>query len=467
MPTRVLTTALAACALPLAMLPPSEATAAAPDNPGQPAYLIAGYKPHTPQATSDQAVKDTLKSTRLSASLAFDRRLATGAVRFSLDQDTSAPSPDDLASKLAGDPDVAYAEPDPVFHPAAEPDDPRYPEQWDLWDDKAGMNVPPAWQYATGKGVNVAVIDTGYVTHSDLDNQITPGYDFISHPGNARDGNGRDPNYHDPGSWAEPGYCGPGTPAHDSVWHGTHVAGTIAAQSNNANGVTSTAYDATVQPLRALGACGGAASDIAEAVIWAAGGTITGTPDNEDPAEVINLSLGNKVPCDTTTQQAIDYATDHGTTVVVSAGNDNANADDYSPASCQNVITVAANDRTRHRAPYSNYGPAVEITAPGGSTDTREQDAILSTYNTGTTDPAQENYLFAQGTSMAAPHISALAALIRQLRPQYTPAQTTHAITSNAAGPITGCGNNCGAGLADAGATLRALTTAASTPTDH
>ncbi len=197
-------------------------------------------------------------------------------------------------------------------------------------------------------------------------------------------------------------------------------------------------------------------SDTAEAIIWAAGGSVPGVPDNETPAEVINLSLGEKAPCSATYQRAIDSAVGHGTTVVVAAGNANENAAAYAPANCDHVITVAAGDRNGHRARYSNWGRTVDITAPGGSGNGTVQDDILSTYNSGRTDPDRESYAWLKGTSMAAPHVSALAALLLQLRPSLTPAQVQRVITGTAR-PIAGCGQNCGAGLADAGAAVRAL----------
>ncbi|MDN3261209.1 S8 family peptidase [Streptomyces sp. CSDS2] len=464
----VLAAALAALTVPMALSPHAAAqpsAAVGSQHPPRTERLIVGFAPGSPKARSDQAVRDALKSRKTGTALTFVRRLATGAVLLKVAQRTTGDHPKPLAAvaeQVKSEPDAAYAEPDSRVRPmaAVTPNDPFYRFQWDLWDEAAGMNVPPAWELATGKGVPVAVIDTGYVTHSDLQPGIIPGYDFITDPDRARDGNGRDPNYHDPGSWTEPGQCEPGSPGSETYWHGTHVAGTVAARTGNGVGVASTAHDAGVQPVRVLGACGGEKSDTIEAIVWAAGGTVPGVPANKTPAKVINLSLGEKAPCSDTYQQAIDSAVRRGTTVVVAAGNDNANADDYTPANCDRVITVAAGDRQGNRASYSNWGPRVDITAPGGSQGTVNEDRILSTYNFGTTDPADESYAYLQGTSMAAPHISALAALLLQLRPRLTPAQVERVIKATAR-PITSCGDNCGAGLADAGAAVRSLTAAA------
>ncbi|BCM65209.1 MULTISPECIES: S8 family serine peptidase [Streptomyces] len=454
----MLAAAVAALTVSGLLAPTVRAAPAAPE-PSRPPHaqrLIVGYKSASPKARSDQAVKDALRRKTDGTALSFERRLATGAVLLRLREQTTAASLSAVTEELKGDPDVSYAEPDSVLQAAADPDDPAYRLQWDLWDGTAGMNVPPAWNRATGRGVTVAVIDTGYVTHTDLDSQIVDGYDFIADASNARDGDGRDSNYHDPGTWSAPGQCAPDSPGGPSVWHGTHVAGTVAAQTDNGIGVASTAHDAHVQPVRVLGACGGVKSDTAEAIIWAAGGSVPGVPDNETPAEVINLSLGEKAPCSATYQRAIDSAVGHGTTVVVAAGNANENAAAYAPANCDHVITVAAGDRNGHRARYSNWGRTVDITAPGGSGNGTVQDDILSTYNSGRTDPDRESYAWLKGTSMAAPHVSALAALLLQLRPSLTPAQVQRVITGTAR-PIAGCGQNCGAGLADAGAAVRAL----------
>ncbi|MEE7547807.1 S8 family serine peptidase, partial [Xanthomonas sp. Kuri4-1] len=172
--------------------------------------------------------------------------------------------------------------------------------------DHAGINVRPAWDKATGNGVVVAVIDTGITSHPDLDANILPGYDFISDTFVSRDGDGRDADPSDEGDWNPvQGECyttpSP-SPITDSSWHGTHVAGTIAAVTNNAVGVAGTAYNAKIVPVRVLGRCGGYTSDIADAIVWASGGSVSGVPANANPAEVINMSLGGSGTCSTTYQ---------------------------------------------------------------------------------------------------------------------------------------------------------------------
>ncbi|WP_413098191.1 S8 family peptidase [Streptomyces sp. Inha503] len=430
---------------------------------GQPEVrrLIVGYKPGTAQARSDAAVRKSIEAQPQAAgeqAVRFERRLATGAVLLDLKEPVAPGDLHKITSRLTADKDVAYAQPDATVYPMAAPDDPLYPLQWDLYEERGGMNVPDAWPLSTGKGVQVAVIDSGYATHSDLDANIVDGYDFVSDPKSARDGDGRDDNYHDPGTWRLEGYCpAPFDHAVPSSWHGTHVAGTIAAQTNNGKGVASTAYDAKVQPVRALGACGGTEADIGEALIWASGGSVPDVPDNPAPSKVVNMSLGYKAPCSPFFQDSINAAARRGVTVVVSAGNDNANASDYAPGNCTNVITVAASNRNAERAQYSNYGSRIDITAPGGKGGgIGGPDDIGSTYNQGKTDPGRETYGYLYGTSMAAPHISALAALLLQRNPNLTPAQIEQAITTTAR-PMPSCGSNCGAGLADAAKAVRSV----------
>ena len=203
---------------------------------------------------------------------------------------------------MANDAGVDYAEPDRLLQPALTPTDTQYGQQWHYFEPTGGLNLPPAWDKSTGSGVVVAVLDTGYRPHADLAANLLPGYDFIADTIVANDGGGRDSSALDPGDAVVAGECGIGVPAQDqsSSWHGTHVAGTIAALSNNASGVAGVAFGAKVLPVRVLGKCGGFTSDIAAAVIWASGGSVPGVPANTTPARVINLSLGGSGACDAT-----------------------------------------------------------------------------------------------------------------------------------------------------------------------
>ncbi|MEV4679590.1 S8 family serine peptidase [Streptomyces kurssanovii] len=446
---------------------PGTPAAPAPAPAAQPVErLIVGYTSQAAEAKSDDAAaKDAeAKGRKAGESLDFDRRLGTGAALVDLGAELDKADSEDVMAAFRADPDVAYVVPDTrMYATAVTPNDSEYSRQWDLFEATAGMNVPGAWDKATGSGVKVAVIDTGYVAHSDLAANMIAGYDFISDSFMANDGGGRDSNAADPGDWVARGECGTDAngqpvPARDqnNSWHGTHVAGTIAATTHNGKGVAGIAYNATVQPVRVLGKCGGTTADIIDAITWSSGGSVQGVPANPNPADVINMSLGGGGACDAGTQNAINGAVSRGTTVVVAAGNSNANAANFNPASCSNVIAVAASDREGNRASYSNYGTVVDITAPGGETALSSANGIWSTLNTGTRSVGSETYTAYQGTSMAAPHIAGLAALMNQASPSMTPAQIESAIKTNARTLPGTCSGGCGAGLADAARTLGA-----------
>jgi len=367
----------------------------------------------------------------------------------------------DEVTKLAGRVSTftgGHAEPDVRMVPMLSPDDPRYTEQWH-YHGTWGINAPPAWDSSTGSGVVVAVLDTGYLPHADLASNVLSGYDMIGDPFVANDGNGRDPNASDPGDHVAAGACGQGYPRQDqaSSWHGTHVAGTIAAVTNNNAGVAGVAYDAKILPVRVLGRCGGYSSDISDGIRWAAGLSVTGVPGNDHPAQVINLSLGGAYTCTDLSayQVAINAATSAGATVVVSAGNSNSNAAEYSPAGCDGVITVAATGGTGTRSYYSNYGSTVEIAAPGG--DAYVDTGVLSTLNSGYDAPSADAYANYQGTSMAAPHVSGVAALMYSADSSLT-ANRVIDIMQNTAKPFASgsdcASRGCGAGIVDAAAAV-------------
>ncbi|WP_328874511.1 S8 family serine peptidase [Streptomyces sp. NBC_00287] len=436
---------------------PAATTEAAPGAPAE--RLIVGYKSGAAEAKSNKAADAdaAAKGKEAGEQLDFQRRLGTGAALVDLGEDLTKADVADVIAEYQADPQVSYVVPDRLNKPLATPNDTEYSKQWDLFETTAGMNVPGAWDLTTGTGVTVAVIDTGYVTHSDLAANIVGGYDFISDATVGNDGNGRDSNPADPGDWTAANECQSGDPAYDSSWHGTHVAGTIAAATNNSKGVAGIAYGAKVSPLRVLGKCGGYDSDIIDAITWASGGTVSGVPANTNVAKVINMSLGGGGACTTATQNAINAAVNHGTTVVVAAGNSNANAANYSPASCANVISVAAADRQGNRSYYSNFGTVVDIAAPGGETNSVTANGILSTLNAGAAGPGAESYEYYQGTSMAAPHIAGLAALMKSKNSALTPAQIESAIKTNSRALPGTCSGGCGAGLADAAKTVQAV----------
>ena len=349
-------------------------------------------------------------------------------------------------------PGVLSVEPDLWLTPDALPDDPLAGQMWGLLGpadgSPYGIDAAGAWPTTTGAGVTVAVIDTGLLfNHPDLIGQSVPGYDMISSSAIPRDGGGRDPDASDPGDPCQ------GDPA---SWHGTHVAGTIAALANNAIGVFGGAPGVKIEPVRALGTCGGYESDIADAVRWAAGGTVPGVPPNPYPARVLNLSLSaDASTCPAFFASALADARSHGAVVVVAAGNDAIDAGLATPADCADAVTVAAIDSGGLRASFSNYGAEVDIAGPGVG--------IWSTIDTGTAGPVSPTYATYSGTSMAAPHVSLTAALIAAAYPGLSPAAielvleaTTTAVAPDASG--FGCpALGCGAGIVNAGRAISAL----------
>ena len=372
------------------------------------------------------------------------RSTGSGEVVLRTDRKLGPTEAEEFVSALASDPNVEYAEPDAIMRPFADvPNDPFFEAQWQL--DSGYVASLQTWDLSRGEGSVVAVIDSGILDHSDLNANILPGYDMISSSAVARDGNGRDPDPHDRGDASAAGQCAASEPAYPSSWHGTHVAGIVAAVAGNGKGIVGVAPKTKVVPIRALGVCGGYASDIADSIIWAAGGNVSGVPLNTNPARVINLSLGAHAKCPANYQNAINFAQSRGAVVVVAAGNENIDTALVSPANCENVIVVGANTKRFERASYSNRGSAVDILAPGGDMTYTALDGILSTLNDGTTTPTTENYYFMQGTSMAAPHVAAVAGMMFAKLPSLTPAELEERLKVTA-NPVASCPVGCGAG---------------------
>jgi serine protease len=421
---------------------------AAPGAKGQSRLAASGAIP------SARMAKLELAGRKLGLTMKELHTIGTGARVVQLNRKVSVADAAKVAADLvASDSSVEYAEPDRIMKPMFTPNDTYYNQQWDYFDTVGGMRLPAAWDKSTGTGIRVAVIDTGYRPHVDLQGQILAGYDFIADTAISNDGNGRDSDASDPGDWTAAGQCGAGEPASNSSWHGTHVAGTIAALTNNGLGVAGVAYGAKVVPVRVLGQCGGYTSDIANGIIWASGGTVSGVPNIAARAQVINMSLGGGGACDTTSQSAINSARSRGTVVVVAAGNENQNASNSNPANCAGVIAVAATNKSGGRASYSNYGTVVDVAAPGGDTGA----AILSTLNAGTTTPGADNYAGYMGTSMATPHVAGVVALMLAKNPALTPDEVEAKLKSSARAFPASC-SGCGAGIVDASAAVDAAT---------
>lgn len=329
------------------------------------------------------------------------------------------------------------------------PNDPLYGLQWHFRENGAaagqsagGAGFGGFWDRAklTGsRDVVVAVVDTGIqMNHPDIKGSpnLAPGYDMVSDPIMGNDGDGRDADPNDPGD-----KCNPDDATLSDSFHGTHVAGTIGvAATNNAAGVAGGAWNVTIVPVRALGRCGGKLSDINDAIRWAAGAVPArdGVKEvwNSKPADIINLSIGLFGPCPASMQAAINDAVAAGAIVVSAAGNARVDTQYFAPGGCQNVVSVAANDARGQLTPYSNFGANVSIMAPGGDMardDDRDgrPDGILSTkFMKNCTDPANPGatvaqcyYAFENGTSMAAPHVSAALVLLKAKFPAAVPSE--------------------------------------------
>ncbi len=348
--------------------------------------------------------------------------------------------------------------------------DPLIDQQWHLL-------APPEEIAGTGllaslatplqlDSVVVAVVDTGILaTHLDI-GKLLPGYDFVSNIVAANDGDGRDSDPMDPGDWVSMIDINNGSLATDcavssSTWHGTAVAGILAADTNNALGITGAAPHVQILPVRVMGRCGGTVADLIDGIRWAAGLDVQGTDINPNPAQVINLSLGYSGRCDSPMQNAINEVRAAGAVVVTAIGN-GANAlrqHAYSPASCDNVIAVAAADREGNFASYNNYGSDVDILAPGGV-----PGAGLTTLDDGGSQRARNDsvYTARYGSSIATPLVSASAALMIAANPLLEPHHIESLLFNNGRDVSNSSlckENTCGAGLLDARLAVHAAAT--------
>jgi serine protease len=343
-------------------------------------------------------------------------------------------------------PNAAPTAPSPPQQPMREPEGPCYAYQWSYWQRSGtgphvapgGIGLPARWALTTGaRNIVVAVLDTGVASGADIrrDN-IVAGWDFVSNPSLSGDGDGRDADPADPGDAFQ-------------SYHGAHVAGVIgSARTNEGSKVASINWDVSIEPVRVLGALGGEMTDVIDAIRWAAGLPVPGAPLNVRPARIINMSLGGPGACPRALQTAIDDATARGVLVVAAAGNDAKDAARSSPAGCANVLTVAASDLAGKLARYSNYGTSVKILAPGGDL---EADLNHDGVPDGVISTVKDGLAAYNGTSMAAAHVSGVAALLLAQDPKLTPAELTERILGSAI-PRTAqeCPHACGAGLLNA-----------------
>ncbi len=334
------------------------------------------------------------------------------------------------AKRLAQDPDMDGIELNILLQANRTPDDPLYSLQWHLPE----IRLPEAWDITTGtptgpEDIIVAVVDTGILpNHPDFAGQLVDGYDFIADSDRARDFNGIDDDPTDEGDFAY---------GASSSFHGSHVAGTVAARTDNGEGVTGVSWGARIMPMRALGLNGGSNYDVMQATLYAAGLANDSGRIPIQPADIINLSLGSPF-FSQATQDLFTQIRNRGVIVIASAGNESTSDPSY-PAAYNGVVSVSATTIDGTLAPYSNFGP-VDVAAPGGFNGTDANgdgfgDGVVSTMgddsNPGST---QLGYGALSGTSMAAPHVAGVVALMKALHPNLTPAQFDAAL---AAGDLT------------------------------
>ena len=388
----------------------------------------------------------------------------------------------ELAQRLALESDVEYAVPDQRRHHFVAPNDPLYADgvggngpavgQWYLRAPtgavQSSINVEPAWGLTTGSpSVVVAVLDTGVrFDHPDLlavaaGGNLLPGYDMISDAAVANDGDGRDPDPSDPGDWLTQAEIsqrgGPffqcSTTPESSSWHGTQTAGLIAALTNNGIGMASVGRNVRVLPVRVLGKCGGFDSDIIAGMRWAAGMTVPGVPANPNRAQVINMSLGGEGACNAAYQDAVTAINAAGTVIVAAAGNSAGHAVGV-PANCAGVIAVAGLRHVGTKVGFSDLGPEIAISAPGGNCVNITAGApclypILTTSNSGATSPVApiytDSFNTSLGTSFSAPLVAGTVALMLSAQPALTPFQVRLVLEATARPfPITSSDNTGG-----------------------
>jgi serine protease len=360
------------------------------------------------------------------------------------------------------------------------PADEHYAQQWYLFSE-FGINLPKAWTITRGsQAIVVAILDSGITKHPDLDSQVIPGYDFVSSKTSSNDGDGWDADASDPGDY----YTDAKGNFVESSWHGTHVAGILAAAANSV-GITGVAPNVKIQPVRAMGTDGGTSADLIAAINWAAGLSVPGVPLNPTPAKVINMSMGTSgiSLCDSlpnggrlgSTGEALKAVKAIGVTSITAAGNFNTDARYSYPGNCYPTINVGATGFHGDRAYYSNFtmpnaqGVGVDISAPGG--DDRDQAGapagsegqMISTYNDGQTKPGNAVYALEEGTSMAAPIVSGIVALLYSIKPTLTFDDAWN-ILSKTVTPFKAGGEcassttgKCGVGIVNAGAALALL----------
>jgi serine protease len=391
-------------------------------------------------ATGGISALQTL-ATRTGVGFEAAREISPGLFMLQV-QPASGESVTQTLVRLQADANIEFADPDQWRFPSAVPNDALYSQQWyQQAAEPAATDVVTAWDTTTGRAdIVIADLDTGVrFDHPDLlaasvNGRLLPGYDFVSNAAIANDGDGRDADASDPGDWVSsadaqtPQFSG--CAVMDSTWHGTRVVGILGALSNNGIGIAGMTWGPHILPVRVLGKCGGLDSDILDALRWAAGLHVAGVPDNTHPAQIINLSLGGEGACSHAQQVVLNEVIGTGAIVIAAAGNDGTSVD--SPADCNGVIGVGAVRNSGTKDYFSNLGPAVDISAPGGNCVASTGPCTYTldtTTNSGTTTPALNGYTSQNfpnlGTSFSTPIVAGIAALMTSVNSNLSADQLT------------------------------------------
>ena len=317
--------------------------------------LIVTYKPGAPRRAVEASDNKVAAKTEEKVPEIRIRLLTFPEIKNEASREAREKALERRKEALERDPTVEAVEYNYLRKPVAAPNDPGFEEQWGL----KKIEAPRAWDKARGRGARVAVVDSGIVQgHPDFQGKVAAQRDFANNDPVAEDQSERS--------------------------HGTHVAGTVAAATDNGTGVASSCPDCQLLVAKVYKTDIALDFDIANGIVWSA--------DNR--AEAINISLG-KPSESRTLKNAVDYARNRGSVVVAAAGNSNNNTKNY-PAAYPNVIAVSATNRADRKTGFSSFGDWVDVAAPG--------DGILSTVRGG--------YGYSSGTSMASPHVAGLAGIL-------------------------------------------------------
>ncbi len=322
-----------------------------------------------------------------------------------------------LCMTLAAHPAIEWACADRLYQPTRTPNDELFPEQWGL----QSIRAPEAWDYTTGGSVVIAVLDTGTESHPDLEGRFVDGYDMVDDPERSLDGDGVDRN------------------PEDSLrdLHGVNVAGIIGATTNNGQGIAGVLWNPSLIPVRVFGffedtdppGIFAAGSWVADAIHYVTGRESSAHRMPARAAQVINMSFGQSSGPDAMITRAIERALETEVVIVASAGNEGRNVASY-PAATSGVISVSAIDQHDRLASYSSYHETVVLSAPGGELGS---EGVLTTTGFYVDDMFFPRYGNSAGTSIAAPHVSAVAGLILAVHPEASRQEVRSILTSTAA----------------------------------